>query len=244
MDETAERSPLTEPWFVASAAFVAVLAAALVVLIAAHVFGHHRKPAASVKVSHKSSPTPVATASNPNGCSLAAGSQTIPTTAPAAQWVTVGDMQAPQAPASVGPQRTVSGVGVCFEHSPLGALYAAVNFFAAGTSVPQATLLEQLAAPSRFRAELIAQSKGSGAEIQEDDGNPGAIAVAGFSITDYTSAAEDLTVVLSGPGGQLAAVQMSEQWQAGDWKVEIPAGLQLTATAAGSLAGFIPWSAE
>lgn len=244
MDETAERSQLAEPWFVASAAFVAVLTAALLVLVASHVFGSHHKAGAAKRAVAKAAPAPVMKASNPDGCSLPVGSQTIPTTAPAARWVTVGDMRAPQAPASVGPQRTAGGVGVCFAHSPIGALYAAVNFFAAGTAVPQAKLLEQLAAPSRFRSELIAQSNGSGSEIQQDDGNPGALAVAGFSITDYTSAAEDLTVVLSGPGGQLAAVQMSERWQAGDWKLEIPAGLQLTATAASSLAGFIPWSAE
>jgi len=123
----------TEPWFLASAGLVTGLVL-LAVYVAGSTSGSAQSPSArpGPQASGVNRTTSPVVAVDPLRCGLPAGAQTVPTVAPLARWELVGSMAAPAAPASIGPQRVLSGVRVCFAHSPLGALYAAVSLWAEG----------------------------------------------------------------------------------------------------------------
>ncbi len=173
------------------------------------------------------------------GCSLPPGSQEVPTSAPAAGWVLVGSMAAPDSPGSVGPQRTVDGFRVCFADSPLGALYAAVNFWAAGTAWPPASVYEHLAADTPSRAAVIAQAQGSTNRLDSS----GPVALAGFEFNSYSPGSADLSVVLRGASGVLVSVACTMVFQQGDWRYVIPPSGAPAAGQIESLDGYVPWSA-
>ena len=54
-------------------------------------------------------------------------------------------MQTPQAPATLGPQRTSGPWNTCFAHSPSGALLAAMNLWAEGTAADPSAVFAHLA---------------------------------------------------------------------------------------------------
>jgi hypothetical protein len=201
---------------------------------------HKRGPV----VAAMSSATSAREAVTASGCSLPAGSQAVPTVPPAMRWVTVGQMTAPQAPDTFGPQRTHDGIGVCFAHNPTGSLVAAVNFFAEATVANPVTLLRTLAAatPARHAAIVQARDGGDGL-LQDSDGDPGSVQVTGYQVVDYTPSQANVNIVLEGPGGELASVECQLDWQAGDWKFVIPAGGQLDSSAITSMDGFVSWEA-
>ena len=228
--------------FVASATLVVALVLAAVVIGVSHAFAHH---APAREASAFSAPVKaVASAGNPHDCDLPAGSQSIPQVAPAASWGTVGQMQVPQRASATGPEHEVDGVGECFAHNPTGALYAAMNFVAANTAMSEGKALSLLAVASWSTRALIAQEQGSDTELQNSDGDPGTVSFAGFTVSDYTPAAEDLTLAVQGPDGSYAAVQVTEVWEHNDWWTHVPAGGQLVTEPLSTLGGFIPWSAE
>ena len=78
---------------------------------------------------------------------------------------------------------------VCFAHSPVGALFAAASFWAEATAVPQTVLYGQLAADTPARAVAVAQAQGNTQLLQDVDGDPGTVSIAGFQYTAYTPAA-------------------------------------------------------
>lgn len=177
-------------------------------------------------------------------CSLPAGSQQAPTVGPVLRWVTVGDMQEPQAPASYGPQSARHGIGVCFAHSPTGALLAAINFFAQATAASPVKLIRTLVANTPERQSALEQARdGQDELLQDSDGDPGSVQVTGFQFVDYAPAQANLNVVLEGPGGELAAVECQLDWQAGDWKFVIPSGGQLDSAPITTMDGFVSWTA-
>jgi len=225
-----------------------VLAALFVAIGAAS--RHHAAP---VTPSHSdanvSAAAPKARAAQPvaeSSCSLPVGAQTVPTMPPTTNWVAVGQMAAPQAPETFGPQRTGGGVAVCFAHNPTGSLLAAVNFFAQATAVSPVTLLLRLSAATPARALAIAQARDGGGDqlLQQSDGDPGTVQVTGFEFVDYTPAEANVNVVLEGPGGKYAAVECQLVWQDNDWKFVIPESGQLDSAAITSMDGFVSWTAD
>jgi hypothetical protein len=239
-----ERSPYTRPGFVISAAGLGMLAmAALFVVVGA---AAHKKPTQTAAMRRsKTHPGP----GNPSGsvklsCSLPVGSQQAPTVGPELAWVTVGEMQAPQAPATYGPQREQDGIAVCFAHNPTGSLLAAINFFAQATAASPVKLIRTLVANTPERVVALTQAReGQDQLLQNSDGDPGSVQVTGYEIVDYTPAQANLNVVLEGPGGQLAAVECQLEWQAHDWKFVIPPGGQLNSAAITTMDGFVSWTA-
>lgn len=238
------RSSLSRPGFVASAALLGMLVlAALFVAIGAATRRQATSPAAVSRSARFGARSATATAGA--GCSLPAGNQQVPTLGPALQWVTVGQMQAPQAPARFGPQRDEDGIAVCFAHDPTGSLLAAINFFAQATVASPVALIATLAAHSPGQRLALLQARaGQDQLLQDSDGDPGSVQVTGYEIADYTPAAANLDVVLEGPGGQLAAVQCQLDWQAGDWKFVIPSGGLLVSSQVTTMDGFVSWSAD
>ncbi len=177
-----QRSWWTERRFVASAAVIAVLMMSAVLVL---VTGGGRKaanrPAASASPP-SSAPTRARRGpAGSSGCSLPPGSQSIPQAAPQTAWQLVGSMAAPSAPATLGPQRTVDGFRVCFAHSPLGALFAAVNFWAEGTAAPPGAVYEHLAADTPLRAQAITAAQTDGAGRLDALTK---VQVAGYALTD------------------------------------------------------------
>ena len=239
-----EGSPFSGPGFIASAVLLGMLVlAALFVVIGA---ATHRRPTASATapLSHARPGSPKANARVEGRCSLPVGSQRVPTVGPALEWVTVGQMEAPQAPASLGPQREQTGIGVCFAHNPTGSLLAAINFFAQATVTSPVALIRTLAAATPERQLALTQARdGQNQLLQDSDGDPGDVQVTGYQIVDYTPAQANVDIVLEGPGGQLAAVQCQLEWQSDDWKFVIPPGGQLVSTQVTTMDGFVSWTA-
>ncbi len=150
--KTSEASPLQSRGFVVSAAGVGLLMLAAVFLIVATIAGRHAPSARQMALgSHAGGATPATggrasagggglSVDDPRGCSLSAGSQAVPVTAPVSGWALVGSTAAPTARSTVGPQKSIDGLRVCFAHSPTGALFAAASFWAEATAVPQTVL--------------------------------------------------------------------------------------------------------
>jgi len=223
-----------------------------VFLVVATIAGHHAPSTHRSSISAAAVPAlggrasagrGAVSADDPRGCSLAAGSQAVPVTAPVSGWVLVGSMAAPSAPSTIGPEKSIDGVRVCFAHSPAGALFAAASFWAQATAVPQTVLYGQLAADTPARTVAIRQARGSTQRLQDIDGDPGTVSIAGFQYTAYTPAQANVSIVLSGPDGELVSLPCSMLWQAGDWRLVIPPSQQLAAAAPASMDDFVSWEA-
>ncbi len=172
--------------------------------------------------------------SSEGGCSLAAGGQSIPSASPPAgtQWASVGSMQAPQAPSLYGPQRSSGGFDTCFARSPAGALLAAINLWAESTAAP----------PSQVFAKLsIGAPSNLGNNARLDSG--GSVQLAGYRYDSYSPAQAQISIVLQGPQGKLAAVVTTMAWADGDWKYVFPANGTPPIEVIGDLTGYVSWSA-
>ena len=235
-----DRSPYSRPGFVVSAVALGMLVLAALFITIGAATRDKRGPV----VAATSSATSARDAVKASDCSLPAGSQGVPTVPPAMRWVTVGQMTAPQAPGTFGPQRTQDGIGVCFAHNPTGSLVAAINFFAQATVANPVSLLRTLGAATSERHAAIVQARDGGDELlQDSDGDPGSVQVTGYQVVDYTPSQANVNIVLEGPGGELASVECQLDWQAGDWKFVIPAGGQLDSSQVTSMDGFVSWEA-
>ena len=213
----------TQRRFVASAVLIAVLVL-LAVLMAAT--GGERETGSRPAVSASpppASPKPAAgrAAAGLSGCSLPPGSQSVPQVAPQTAWQLVGSMAAPRAPATVGPQRTVDGFRVCFAHSPLGALFAAVSFWAEGTAAPSAAVYEHLAADTPLRAQAIAAAHSDGAGRLDSLTK---VQVAGYAFTSYDGVTAVVTLAFQLSDGAFVSVPTTLRWESGDWRYVIAAG--------------------
>jgi hypothetical protein len=167
-----------------------------------------------------------------SGCSLPAGSQTVPSSSPPqAQWGTVGSMQVPQNPAVFGPQRSDGPWETCFARDPSGALLAAMNLWAEGTAVPPSELFARLA---------IGAPKNLGSNAQLDSGGP--IQFAGYRYDSYTPSAVQVAIVFRGPEGKLLAVVTSMVWHDGDWKYLFPTAGAPAMQVIADLTGYVQWS--
>jgi hypothetical protein len=249
-EHVTDRSPYSKPGFVASAVLLGMLVLAALFVVIGAASRHHAAPVTAsrndAKVSATAPKTPAAKTVSAGSCSLPVGAQTVPTVSPITRWVSVGQMSAPQAPRTYGPQRTDDGFAVCFAHNPTGSLLAAVNFFAQATVASPVTLLQKLAANTPTRAAAIAQARDGGSDqlLQQSDGDPGTVQVTGFEFVDYTPAEANVNVVLEGPGGEYAAVECQLVWQNEDWKFVIPMGGQLDSSQLTSMDGFVSWTAD
>jgi len=218
-----QRSWWAERRFLASAVVIAVLVlGAGLVLVTADKRGASRPLGVSASRSPVAAPRPARRGpAGAVGCSLPAGSQSIPQGAPQTAWQLVGSMAAPTAPATIGPQRAVDGFRVCFAHSPLGALFAAVNFWAEGTAAPSAAVYEHLAADTPLRAQAITAAQTDGAGRLDSLTK---VQVAGYALTAYDPATAVITLAFQLADGAFVSVPTALAWENSDWRYVIAAG--------------------
>lgn len=220
----------------AAAVLVGAVAVLAVTLIIAGPSEREARPQRAVH----SAPTAPATSERAvdGKCGLPEGDQRAPSTTPrGTRWELVGTMLAPTAPKSLGPAIVADGFRSCFARSPVGALYAAVNFWALGTSKPSAAVLRQLAADGRERTQAIAavDDKGSQPAIRES------MQLAGFRLLSYDSTKATVNLAIRLANGGLTSFPTTLRWEDGDWKYVIPPGGNPGVTRLSDLAGYIAW---
>lgn len=226
-DNDQPASPWSRTSVQLSTLFVLML---LVVGIAIAIFHHGSSSPKTAVTNHpkggaQTSPvgTTTSAAANPGRCSLPAGSQEVPSTSPPAgvTWNVVGSMNVPQA-ASLGPQSTNHGLEVCFAHSASGALLAAMNYYAEGTSstVTARQLAEQLSV-NVPKALLAQPGNGASGELETAAGGP--VQFAGYKFDSYSGARATYDIVIQGPKGALTSITTTMIWSDDDWRYSWPA---------------------
>jgi hypothetical protein len=228
-DSSPERSPWSRASVLLSGAFV--LALVLVGLVVAATGGSGAGHAANTPTTAGRPAAPAAKAAA-SACGLPAASQTVPSTGPPqARWGTVGSMRVPQNPPVFGPQRSEGPWETCFARDPSGALLAAMNLWAEGTTVPPSELFGRLA---------IGAPKQLGSDERLDSNGP--IQFAGYRYQSYTPSDAQVAIVFKGPEGKLLAVVTSMVWHDGDWKYVFPADGAPAMQVIPDLTGYVQWS--
>ena len=243
-ESTTESNPFTKPGFIIAAALVVALIAAAVIifLIPKGQDNAQQAPAASPD-SASAAPTTSADTAARSICGLPSTPETALGTAPKSKWELVGKMAAPTDPKTFGPGLTDGdGFRSCFANSPTGALYAATNMIALGSSGTQdeLKLADKLLVPGPGRDAAITEAKtrtstaGSGETAQ----------VGGFLLKSYSPAEADVDLAIKLPNGALAHSVLSLRWVDGDWKVKASDDGQIFNGVAqlDDLSGFILWS--
>ena len=238
-----DNQPSGSPWSSTtvqlSTLFILVL---LVVGIAIAIFHHGSRhaqagnpPATSYAGARPTTRTTSAAATGP--CSLATGDQQVPSASypQGVTWQAVGSMSVPQSSA-LGPQHVRSGIHICFAHNPSGALLAAMNLLAEGsTNISEREVFDQLAinVPSAVTTRPAYQDFQSGVQI------------AGYKYDSYTPTSALLEVALRHAEGGLSAVQMPMRWTGNDWKYVFPPGGPVSSTLNGAQVEppYVAWSA-
>lgn len=209
-----DKSPWTQPGFLAAAVIVAILLVLGVLLAVTGGRADNGTTAAPPPPPPPGAPAPDLEAS---ACGLPAGDADVPVEPPSASWELVGKMIAPTRPETVGPGRTNGGYRTCFAHSPVGALYAGVNFWAALTAKPSANVYRRLASPSPARATAIQNARREPSKRLE-----GGLQVAGFVFGSYEPDRATVKLAFRLEDGRLVAADTTMLWADGDWRYEVP----------------------
>ncbi|MGP4033723.1 hypothetical protein [Pseudarthrobacter sp. 1C304] len=240
-----ERNPFTKPGFIISAALVVALIAAVVVIFFLPKADSTAGPTpATSSAGTFPVPSKSADTAGESVCGLPSSTETALGAAPKSKWELVGKMAAPTDPKTFGPGVTDdSGFRSCFAHSPTGALYAAMNAAALGSS-GSAELEMKLA------DKLLVSGPGRDAAMREtkagtrSSGNNTTIQVQGFLIKSYTAAEATVDLAFKTDTGALGHSTLSMRWMDGDWKVK-PTDDGVTFSNVSQLrdlSGFIPWA--
>ena len=235
-----ERSPWSKPSVMLSGMFVLALllgGIAFVIFNGGNSTHHTHTGASATSGTSASATTPTTRATGPTGgCSLPAGNQSIPSGSPPSgtQWATVGSVQVPQAPSVYGPERRSGVFYTCFAHAPAGALLAAINLWAEGSTT---------ATPSQlFQRLAVGAPKNLGSSSNLITAAGGSVQLAGYKYDSYTASGAAISVVLQGPQGKLVAIVTPMRWTGSDWKYVFPANGVPSFQAIPDLSGYVPWS--
>jgi hypothetical protein len=211
-----ERSPWTQPGFIASAIVVGLIVVlALILAVTSGSKGEAKGGTAAPPPVASSGPTQ---ATGRGACDLPTN-DVVPESAPQAAWELVGTMAAPTAPAEIGPAKMVAGFRRCFAHSPVGALYAAVNFWATLSDKPSAATYHRLAAPSPAQRAAIKAAAGQG-----EDRLRSGLQIAGYAFNSYQRDRAGIKLAFRLDDGRFFAVDNTMLWNADrdDWFYEVP----------------------
>ena len=178
-------------------------------------------------------PAPVLASSS--GCSLPAGSQDVSSVelSPPAivGWHQVGNMEVPEAPATLGPEHQSKGWFYCYQHSPGGALLAALGVWASGTAASATQVARHLAVNVTPRA------------LGSDELPPG-LSLAGYEYMSYTPREAVIEVVFDvyDKGDVEVTTPMAWVPGLGDWRLDVPASGSISSSVVDpSLAGYVAW---
>jgi len=244
-----ERSPWTQPGFIASAVVVGLVVVLGLVLA---VTGGATEGADTVAPPAAKEPIPVQQIDDVGAsvCGLENGDRTVPVNAPKATWKLRGTVAVPTAPKTFGPARVRDGVPSCFAHSPTGALFAMLNIHAAMGQFARAPgrypigKVVRMLAPSPGRDKL---EKAASQSPVADKGSttPGA-QVAGFTIVRYEGDTAVIDVAFGGDRPDVPGYvhgQSTLRWQDGDWKLVLAQnGAPFDSVQAiPDLTAYVPW---
>lgn len=232
-----DQSPWTQRGFIIAAVIVAAIALGAVILAIAGGDGGDDAPPSA----QGTAPTTALAAPATGGstCGLPAGDQDVPTGAPpGTNWELVGSMAAPRDPERIGPGRTTDGIGTCFAHSPLGALYAAVNFWASSTARDPADVYATLAADTPARAAAIRGARQNKTRLDER----GPLQVAGFRYLSYDDRAASIDLAFRLTDGRFVRLPSAMRWEGGDWKLVIAGDGKSGGSPLSDLSGYTEWS--
>jgi hypothetical protein len=243
-ESTTESNPFTRPGFIIAAVLVvALIAATIVIFLLPKGQGNAQLAPAPAESSGTAAASPSASAeAGISVCGLPASSETALGSAPKSNWELVGHMAAPSDPKTFGPGVTdESGFRSCFAHSPTGALYAAVNIVAMGSSAQdEVKLAESLLVPGTGRDAAIkeAQARNSSTGTSES------AQIRGFILKSYSPTEADVDLAIQLQNGALAHSVLSLRWMGGDWKVKPSDDGQIFSGTAqlSDLGGFIGWA--
>jgi hypothetical protein len=170
-----------------------------------------------------------------SGCSLPVGSQDVSSlelSPPAiVGWHQVGNMEVPEAPATLGPEHESGGWFYCDQHSPGGALLAAIDVWASGTAASAAQVARHLA------VNVTPWALGS-------DELPPGLSLAGYQFMSYTPRDAVIEVVFDVYDKGDVEVTTPIVWVPGlgDWRLDVPASGSVSSSVVDpSLAGFVEW---
>lgn len=174
-------------------------------------------------------------------CTLPAGDQTVPTSAPAVDgWEVSRRVVVPRS-ASFGPGKTdPDGFRRCFANSPTGAVFAAYNAIAAIADQTKLTgTLDKLMVPGPATESLVRE-----AGKQGPSGYTSTVQLAGYRIVHADR--DRVTVMLAMPvQGVYMSASLTLVWVHGDWRVQPPQpGAAVGAPFAQhrNLSDFVKWS--
>lgn len=244
-ESTTESNPFTKPGFIIAAALVVALIAATLVIFLLPKGQDNAQPApAASPDSASAAPTKSADAVGKSICGLPSSTETTLGTAPKTKWELVGKMAAPTDPKTFGPGLTNGdGFRSCFAQNPTGALFAAANVIALGssTTLDKVQLAEDYLVPGSGRDAAIADTKAKAPSTSSSGGTP---QFQGFLIKSFTPAEADVDVAFQLPTGQYAHTVLSLRWVDGDWKVKAADDGQIFNAVAqlSDLSGFILWT--
>lgn len=242
-ESTTESNPFTKPGFIIAAALVvALIAAAVVIFLLPKGQGNARPAPGTAEPGSSATTSPTAhAAAGKSVCGLPSSTETALGAAPESKWELVGKMTAPTEPKTFGPGVTdEDGFRSCFAKSPTGALYAAANILALGSSGDpvlnrKATDKLLMPGPGRDIARADSSTKStSNTTVQ----------FRGFVIKSYSPSAANVDLAFQTDKGMLGHAVLPLQWADGDWKLAIADSGQLINEMAQlrDLSGFIAWS--
>jgi hypothetical protein len=242
-ESTTESNPFTKPGFIIAAALVVALIAAAVVIFLLPKGQDNAQPTPGTAASaNPTTASPSATAvAGKSVCGLPSSTETALGAAPKSKWELVGKIAAPTDPKTFGPGVTdEDGFRSCFAKSPTGALYAATNILAMGSSgdpVLNRKATDQLLMPGPGRD--IARADSSSKSTSNST-----VQFRGFVIKSYSPSAANVDIAFQTDKGLLGHAVLPLQWADGDWKLAIADSGQLINEIAQlrDLSGFIPWS--
>lgn len=180
----------------------------------------------------KSSPSPAGTAAG-SECSLPGESTDVPAAPPSdVRWEPVGSLAAPTS-ATAGPQLVDGGLRRCYQHSPTGALLAAINI-TQGMSSPATALkvVDKQWTPGPGKDNQLASLS--------EDLSSGDAMLAGFRIPACSLDKCIVALAIASPSAS-GGVTVPLVWADHDWKVDGSGGA-LETKPLKSLTGYTPWS--
>lgn len=170
-------------------------------------------------------------------CQAKDGDQNLPKDAPKVDaWQDVNGLSVPVSK-TYGPYTQEGDLWTCYEHSPLGAVFAAQYLFAATGSVEG--LADAWVPDSSFREELR-DSEGQQASTTEGaTGTP-----AGFRVTSYApdkAVVDSALEISTSQGTTLTSLRWTLAWDGSRWQIDPAAAESMQPTSIDSLDGYINW---
>lgn len=226
---------------IVSAVVVSAIVIAGVILALVNLLGGGKEEAAPVAASPSSSPAAPTTASpQASVCGLTpvemSGTVTVP---PVATWTLVGTIAAPSVKGQGPGVVDTDGYRSCYAHTPTGALLAAANYTAIGSTPSlRAKFNDRAPVPGPGRDALLRKG------VQGSNNTTTRIQIAGFRVLSYDGHQASIDLAFKTSNGAIGGAVLPLQWANGDWKIRLgDDGSDLSQVAQiQDLNGYILWS--